>query len=97
MREHPLLAVATLATGGDTGDQHTVAGFEIGHAAADALDNSYSLMSEYPSISHGRDITFHDVQVVPQIVVFVTLTMASVSVLISGLGLSSKARLPGPW
>jgi hypothetical protein len=34
---------------------------------------------------------------VPQIVVFVILTMASVGAVIMGMGLSSKASLPGPW
>ena len=45
----------------------------------------------------GLDVLAMPGRVLPQIVVFIVLTIASVAAVISGFGRSSRAFLPGPW
>ena len=69
---------------------------EVGHTCSHFFDDSDPFVSQYSPGGNSRHVPFQNVESVPQIVVAVTRTMASVAACISGFGLASKARLPEP-
>jgi hypothetical protein len=63
VRIHPLAAVLAAAAGGDTGDQHAVAGPEAADCRADGLHHADALMPEDRTRPAGRDVAFQNMQV----------------------------------
>ena len=74
-----------------------ITGSEIRHPRADFLHDAHPLVAEDtpPSATVGTS-PFRMCRSVPQMVVLVILTMASPGDCMTGLGLSSSLRLPGP-
>src|SRR6185312_492951 len=60
---HAFFTILTFPAGADAGNQHPVALFKAAYRISDFFYNPYSFMSEYPSLSYFRHISFQDMQI----------------------------------